>query len=98
MNPINHHWQRLLKAAAQAPRHPASELPFGFEARLLAGWKSSWAAPDDSLLLLMLLRRAFFCACLMMLLSVAVNYRSLLNSTPSELAIADSAIKMSLLP
>ncbi len=97
MNRINQHWQRLFRAAARAPRDWPAEPPFGFEARVLAGWRSALAA-DDSALLLALLRRAFVCACLMMLLSVAVHYGFLTDPTPNELAVADSAIQMSLLP
>lgn len=97
MNEINHPLQRLFRAAAQAPRDLPLPPDFGFESRVLADWRSSWMAGDDSVLIT-LLRRAFLCACLMVLLSFAVNYRFLTDSAPSELAIADSAIRMSLLP
>jgi hypothetical protein len=97
MNKSHGDLQRLLKAAAAAPREWPPEAPFGLETRILACWGSSGGEPD-SLLLLPLLQRGFVCACVMILLSVAMYYPSLMENGSNLWSIADSAIKLSLLP
>ena len=88
--------RRLFRAARRAPAS-GSEPPFGFETRVLAGWRN-FAPEDDSLWVLTVLKRAFVAACLVALLSLALSYRSLHEPAQNELTLADSVIKMTLLP
>jgi hypothetical protein len=46
----------------------------------------------------LLLRGALLCASLIMLLSVAMNYQTLREREPGSVAIADSVLRMSMLP
>ena len=88
---------RLLKAAASAPQEWPADAPYGLEQRILAGWRSL-AAHDETSGLLPVFRWAFLCALLAILLSFVFNYRFLSQPTPNEFSIADSVIKLSLLP
>jgi hypothetical protein len=91
------YWKRLADAARRAPPEPPAEMPFGFDTRLLARWRTRrraeepppWAA---------LLRGALICAGVILLLSVAVNYQTLKEREPGSVAIADSALRLSMLP
>ncbi len=88
---------RLLKAAASAPQDLPADVPYGLEQRILAGWHSL-AAHDETSGLLPVFRWAFVCALLAIVLSIFFNYRFLSPPTPNEFSIADSVIKLSLLP
>jgi hypothetical protein len=62
MRPANDPLDRLLKAAAAAPKPTASPLPFAVEARVLAAWRRG--EPDSELAALVsLFRRGLACAC-----------------------------------
>jgi hypothetical protein len=87
---------RLFRAARHASAR-STEPPFGFEASVLARWRNG-VPEDDSLWVLMLLKRAFVAACVVALVSVAVSYGSLREPSQNELTLADSVIKMTLLP
>ena len=97
MRNMNDPLERLLKAAASAPQELPAEVPYGLEQRILAGWHSL-AAHDETSGLLPVFRWAFVCALLAILLSFVFNYRFLSQPTPNEFSIADSVIKLSLLP
>lgn len=97
MKSMNDHLERLFKAAAQAPQVWPAEAPFALEIKAIRDWRALTAA-DESLFVVRLFRWAFVGACLMVLLSVAANYQALRESGPNVLSLADSAIKMSLLP
>jgi len=96
MKDMNDSLWRLFRAARRAPQRD-TELPFGFEARVLAIWKQG-TREDDSLWMLMLVRRALVAACVVALLSMALGYSALPEPSQNELTLADSLIKMSLLP
>lgn len=91
------YWKRLADAARRAPQEPPAEMPFGFDTRLVARWRARregeesppWAA---------LLRGGLICAGVILLLSVVVNYQTLREREPGSVAIADSALRLSMLP
>ena len=89
--------QRLLRAAAQVKDDAPAEMPFGFDTRVIAGWRGR-QEPEEALPWTLLLRGALVCASLILLLSVAMNYQALKEREPGSVAIADSAIRMSMLP
>jgi hypothetical protein len=95
MNNPHQIWQRLAKAARQAPSLRPGEMPFGFDTRVIADCRARrvnnepWA---------FLFRGALACSALIMLLSVAMNYQSLKERDPGPVSIVDSAIRMTLLP
>jgi len=97
MNSINEQLQRLLQAAARAPRHLPDEAPLALQSKVLAHWRCG-AADLPHLLVLPMLRRAAFCACLVMLLSLAFSYSAILNPENDEAIMANSAVDLTLLP
>jgi len=90
-------WKRLAATARRAPAGPPAEMPFGFDTRVIAGWRAR-QEPEEALPWTLLLRGALVCASLILLLSVAMNYQALKEREPGSVAIADSAIRMSMLP
>lgn len=97
MKDLNQRWQRLLEAARQAPVPKPEEMPFGFDTRVVNELRTRRAA-DESLPWNTLLRGALVCSALIMLLSVAASYRASDDRGPGPTDIADSAIRMSMLP
>ena len=91
------YWERLARTARRVPVEPAPEMPFGFDARVIAD-RQARREGEEALPWAWLLRGALVCASLIMLLSVAMNFQSLKEGDPGPLAIADSAIRMSLYP
>lgn len=88
---------RLLRAAATAPpNEPATDVPLGFETRVLAHWRATW--PGDPTGVARLLRRVVLTALALIILGSAAAYRELYDSDDagelfvSDNAIADSAI------
>ena len=85
---------RLLRAAAEAPPAPPNEMPFGFETRVLAGYRS---ARHDFVDVSDLLRRAVLLSLAVILLATAGVVNELRQfEDPGEAydqyAIADNAI------
>jgi hypothetical protein len=72
-------------------------MPFGFEARVMAAWRTQ-RGDSEALRWTFLLRGALVCSAFIMILSVAMNYHSLQEREPGAVAIADSVIQMSMLP
>ena len=93
MNECEDRLSRLLKSAAQAPRHVPAELPFGFDTRVLAHWRS---AREDSRKRMIVFRWALSCSLVLMLGSVAFSYKTLTTPVSAEFAVANSAIEMNL--
>jgi hypothetical protein len=91
------YWKRLAGTARRAPVEPAPEMPFGFDNRVLADWQSQREG-EEAVPWARLLRGALVCASLIMLLSLAMNFQSMKEGDPGPVAIADSAIRMSLYP
>jgi hypothetical protein len=86
---------RLLRAArkANAPRPTLGDgLPFGFDTRVLAHWKTQ-AGAGSELARLALFRQALVAACAIALASGLIGYRSLQSSPSPELALANYAME-----
>ncbi len=91
------YWKRLAGAARRVPVEPAPEMPFGFDTRLIADWQAQREG-GEAVPWARLFRGALVCASLIMLLSLAMNFQSLQEGDPGPVAIADSAIRMSMYP
>jgi hypothetical protein len=89
---------RLLRSAGRASQ-PDSEVPFGFEIRVVADWRSGRGAGSDLVDLTRFLRRAGALACAVFVIAGAAAYRQyreearFASLTTNEYAIADSAIQ-----
>ncbi len=97
MPKIDHQLRRLLKAAAAAPPRVSGAVPFALETRVLGHWRSS-PAEGAADIPAGLFRWAVMAAGLVMLVSIALNFRALETDPPNELAVADYAITMNLMP
>jgi hypothetical protein len=98
MKPNDRDLQRLLAAAAQAPREAPVEVPFTVECRILALWRAG-AGRDDALFgLLPLFRRACVLACVLALLALAFNFRELAQPPSDEVVIINSAVALTEVP
>ena len=84
---------RLMRSAAHADDLPDEAMPFGFETRVIAQWKSR--AEEVSFALF---RRALAFACAAVLASFALSYHTLKSSPSTELALADNAMETSFAP
>jgi hypothetical protein len=88
--------ERLLRSAAEADRDQPNEMPFGFDTRVLAGWRSG--LNRDFVDVGRLLRRAVLLSLAVIALAGAGVYNELRQSEdPGDLfldqyAIADTAI------
>ena len=90
---------RLLNAAARAPRDLPASPPSTIARTVLTHWRQAHARPsDDAQLLLPLLRWAVLCACLLMLVSIAFSFEFGPSSENDEVAYANSAVDLTLLP
>ena len=90
-------WNRLAEMARLAPAEPPAEMPFGFDTRVVADRRSHHEA-EQTLPWARLLRGALACSTLVLLLSLAMNYHSLTERQPGSVAIADSVLRISILP
>ena len=90
-------WSRLVAVARQAPARPEAHMPFGFDTRATAHWKSA-SAGAEGLPWVAFLRGALVCSTVIMLLSLVVNYETTREGEPTAVAIADSAFRISLSP
>src|SRR5690348_10929912 len=93
MNPANDPLDRLLKAAAGAPKPAAGAARFALESRVMSEWRGSDAAEGGEFILVWL-RRAAIAACVLALASVAWDFRQLADPAGDELAGADFAMRM----
>ena len=91
------YWKHLAGTARRVPVEPAPEMPFGFDMRVIADWQAR-REREEAVPWAWLLRGALLCASLIMLLSLAMNFQSLKEGDAGPVAIADSAIRMSLYP
>jgi len=89
---------RLFRSAARANEPAPTEVPFGFDTRVLAGWRSGGVA-NDFAGLSRFLRGAGVIACAVFLVAGGAAYRQYRDdakfaSLPTnEYAIADAAIQ-----
>jgi hypothetical protein len=87
MNKSDHSLDRLLRAAAQYRPEIAEEPPFGFTARVVAGWLAG-AGRDGMGLEMLWFRRAFLCAVAVMAIAVSWSYKTDTSAPNAEMAIA----------
>lgn len=73
MSKLDNQLNRLLRAAAAAPRSVSTELPFRVEARVLAAWRASRSEPDP-VGILHLLRQGLALASVITALAVGGTY------------------------
>jgi hypothetical protein len=89
---------RLLRSAARAPQSEA-EVPFGFDTRVVAGWRSDRGLRDEFVDLSRFLRGAAAIACGVLVIAGGAAYRQyreearFASLTTNDYAIADSAIQ-----
>ena len=95
MKAMNEKLDRLLKAAAAAPR-PLSGAAFVLEARVLAGWRALQPVEDGEFLVIWF-RRAALCGCMLAVASLAWNHHQRAN-LGGAFAVADSAMHMGVEP
>ncbi len=93
-------FSRLKTAAAKAPPPAIPEMPYGFETRVLAAWRSQRMNDDWGF---SFLKTAFVCATVLVASpSFAAHERLAVadsqNDPQNELAIADSVIRLSMNP
>jgi hypothetical protein len=87
---------RLLRAAAKAGEGAEAVMPFGFETRVVALWRSATARPNG---VLSLVRRVALVSAAVIVISTiaavreASQNREIGESFTNEFAIADSAIQ-----
>jgi hypothetical protein len=92
---------RLFRSAAQTKRSAPAEVPFGFDTRVLAGWRSC-GGPGDIAELSRFLRRTGVIACAILVVAGAATYRQYRDEAKfaglptNEYAIADAAIQTEL--
>ena len=90
---------RLLRSAAQASEPAASEVPYGFETRVIASWRSGKTGGLDLAEFSRFLRRAGVIASVVLVLAGGAAYRQYRSETKfaalatNEYVIADSAIQ-----
>ena len=89
---------RLLRSAARTPQ-PGVEMPFGFETRAVAEWRSGRGDGSDVADLSRFLRGAGAIACAVLVIAGAAAWRQyreearFASLATNEYAIADSAIQ-----
>jgi hypothetical protein len=94
--------ERLLRAAAQRPDDSSVEVPFGFETRVVALWRSQEGS--ESMLLRRFVRRVTMLAAAIAIVAGAGAYHEANASRESsepftnEFAIADSALEFETSP
>jgi hypothetical protein len=94
---------RLLRSAGRAPQ-PEAELPFGFETRVVAAWRSGLETRSDLADLSRFLRGAGAVACAVLIVFGTAAWRQYREETrfaspaTNEYAIADSAIQTEFSP
>ena len=96
MKHVDEQLNRLMKAAAQAPRPVASGPGFGLETRVLAQWRASLSAESGDFFV-MFLRRAAISAGILAIASLAWNFHNFDRPSSAEL-VADSAMSMEVEP
>jgi len=80
---------RLLRAAGgYRPAAVAEAPPFGFTARVIAGWLAGGSARESIALEVLWFRRAFLCAIALMALSVGWSFKTDIAPPNDEAAIA----------
>ena len=96
--------ERLLRSATKAPLPADAEMPFGFETRVVASWRSGRNGGNDLADLSQFLRRTGVLAAVVLVVAGAAAYRQVRDETKfanlptNEYLIADSAIQAEFSP
>ena len=99
MKPGGNDLDRVLRSAAAAPGEGTPEVPFGFETRVVALWRSEGTSANDLADLTRFVRRAGVIAAAVLVLAAGGAYRQFAENAAlrlpqaNEYAIADSAIQ-----
>jgi len=97
MKPLDDQLDRLLRAAAQAPREAAlSELPFTAQARVMGAWRSSHS--DSVSWLANWLRAGLAAAALVAALAWGLSWPTLRAPNGDEYAVANAALYVAIAP
>jgi hypothetical protein len=92
----DHEIDRLLRSAAQASNEAPAEMPFGFDTRVVALWRSLASKPNS---IASLLRHVALLSALVIAISTLAAVREIqqsreqYNDYTNEFAIADTAIQ-----
>ena len=97
MTTSKHPLDRLLRAAADAPREAPGPTPFGLEAGVLSQWRDG-GSEDDLAFLLALFRRAVLCAVLVMVLALGWSWLAGIDDAPSKTTLPQFALTVQLRP
>ncbi len=97
MNPAEDQLDRLLKAAAQAPKVETRAAMFALESRVIGALRASSRA-DSGEMIVALCRRAAVFACCLALVSLAWNYRELKAHSGDELAASETTMRIGINP
>ena len=97
MNP-DEKLNRLLKAAAAAPKPQSGAAAFALEARVLARWRTARANDDDNEFLVAWFRRAAIFGCVLAVASLAWMHEARNDLGGGAMAVADSAMQMGVEP
>jgi len=89
--------QRLLKAAAAAPKETPGAPPFGLETRVLAHWRSG-AAGEDFTPLATIFHRAAICAATILVASAGWTWFENRQDASGAMALANYTITIQLKP
>lgn len=99
MSNLDDKLERLLKAASRAQQSRPSEIPYGFETRVLA----AWAAMPEAVSMVAFFQRAFLACLALMVISLIFSYGNwntsasnpLFAMTDSASSLVDSAVDVS---
>ena len=92
---LNVAFTRLKAAASKASPASLPEMPYGFEARVLAAWRNQRQTDDWGF---SILKPAVIGATILVVLSFAAHQRLAVPDPQNEWAIADSVIRLSMNP
>jgi hypothetical protein len=97
MKPQDDQLNRLLKAAAAAPRAETGAPGFALESRVLGAWRGL-AQTDSAEFLIAWIGRAAICGCMLALATIAWSYHERPSRKGAEMAVAESALNMGVEP
>lgn len=97
MNPLDHQLDRLLRAAARAPREPAlGDLPFGAHPRILSAWRTQQA--DSTRWLASWLQAGLATAALVAAVALGLSWSHFQAPVGDEYAVANAALYVAVAP
>ncbi len=97
MNPLDHQLDRLLRAAARAPREPiVATLPFGAHTRILSTWRVSQA--DSAGWLASWLQAGLAAAALAAAVALGLSWSNFQAPVGDEYAVANAALYVAVAP